>query len=139
MTASLPTHPARSSILVEVAPGELIDKITILEIKLAHISDPDKLKNVRTEYDILTQTATTAIPATPDMQELTAQLKHVNEVLWQVEDDIRDCERQGDFGPRFIELARSVYRTNDERARLKREINSSLNSSIIEEKSYAQY
>ena len=126
-------------ILVEVAPGELIDKITILEIKSERIADAGKLKNVRVELDVLAAARDAAMAASAELAELTAQLKQVNEALWKIEDAIRDCERGQDFGPKFIELARSVYHSNDRRAALKRQINELLGSKLIEEKSYAAY
>ncbi len=126
-------------ILVEVAPGELIDKITILQIKAERMADADKLKNVRVELDVLQAARDDAMAATDELAALTAQLKQVNEALWEIEDAIRDCEREQDFGPKFIELARSVYHSNDRRATLKRQINELLGSKLIEEKSYAAY
>jgi hypothetical protein len=125
-------------LLVEVAPGELLDKLTILEIKSERIADPHKRENVRTELAALVAARETLEPS-PRLAELVAQLKAVNEALWDIEDAIRLCERDGDFGPRFIELARSVYHTNDRRAALKRAINELLSSSLIEEKSYTDY
>lgn len=126
-------------ILVEVAPGELIDKITILSIKAARITDHAKLKNVRIELDTLTKARDEAIANSPEMTELTGELQAVNEALWDIEDEIRVCERNGDFGPRFIELARSVYFENDKRAQVKRKINELLGSRIVEEKDYVKY
>jgi len=126
-------------ILVEIAPGELIDKITILEIKSERIADAGKLKNVRVELQVLEAARDAAMAATAELADLTAQLKQVNEALWEIEDAIRDCERGQDFGPKFIELARSVYHSNDRRAALKRQINELLGSKLIEEKSYAAY
>ena len=126
-------------ILVEIAPGELIDKITILEIKSERIAAADKLINVRVELDVLAAARDAAMAASAELAELTAQLKQVNEALWEIEDAIRDCERGQDFGPKFIELARSVYHSNDRRAALKRQINELLGSKLIEEKSYAAY
>ncbi len=126
-------------ILVEIAPGELIDKITILEIKSERIADAGKLKNVRVELQVLEAARDAAMAASAELAELTAQLKQVNEALWEIEDAIRDCERGGDFGPKFIELARSVYHSNDRRAALKRQINELLGSKLVEEKSYAAY
>ena len=128
-----------TTIMTAIAPGELIDKITILRIKSERISDEAKLKNVRTELDILTATQNEHVPASDEMVRLEAALKTVNEALWEIEDDIRDCERQGDFGEEFIRLARAVYVTNDKRAALKKEINLLLGSTIVEEKSYAEY
>lgn len=128
-----------NAILVEVAPGELIDKITILTIKAARITDPAKLKNVRVELDTLAKARDEAIPTSPELADLTAQLQAVNEALWDIEDEIRICEKNGDFGPRFVELARSVYYENDHRAAAKRKINDLLGSRIIEEKEYVKY
>ena len=129
----------KTSVSIEVAPGELIDKITILEIKLERIKDEDKLANVRQERDTLVEARDAAIEATPELDLLSAELKAANEALWEIEDDIRDCERIKDFGDAFVQLARSVYISNDKRAALKREINELLGSSLIEEKSYAAY
>lgn len=124
---------------VEVSPGELIDKITILEIKAERIADPGKLANVHRELRSLTATREEALEPSPELEEFTAELRRINERLWEIEDDIRDCERNGDFGERFIELARAVYRTNDRRAAAKRSINELLGSELIEEKDYAAY
>lgn len=126
-------------ILVATAPGELIDKITILEIKAERIKDEAKLKNVRVELETLLQSLANDVPASPKLSDLRAALKAVNLELWVIEDDIRDCERAKDFGPKFIELARAVYVTNDKRAVLKKEINLLTGSKIIEEKSYQAY
>ena len=128
-----------ASISVEVSPGELIDKITILEIKLESIEDEDKLKNVKLEWETLTRARDDAIEASPELEKLMAGLKESNERLWKIEDDIRQCERGKDFGDRFVELARAVYDNNDQRSRLKRKINELLGSRLIEEKSYAAY
>lgn len=130
---------AVKSILVDVAPGEMIDKITILTIKSERMTDEAKLLNVRLELDILSTTRGRDIPPSPELEALTAKLKSVNEALWEIEDDIRDCEAAKDFSQKFIDLARSVYITNDERANLKREINMLLGSDIVEEKSYKAY
>jgi uncharacterized protein YqgQ len=126
-------------IMVEIAPGELIDKITILEIKLENIRDEAKLLNIKHEYAILTDVLRREVVQTPDLTRLTAALKEVNAELWRIEDGIRDQERAKSFDAEFVSLARSVYRTNDRRAALKREINELLSSAIIEEKSYADY
>ena len=134
------THTKTSTtITVEIAPGELIDKITILDIKLARIKDAAKLANVRAEWETLTRARDAALPPSAELDAETAALRRANETLWDVEDDIRDCERRRDFGPRFVELARAVYVTNDERARIKRRINEILGSRLVEEKSYAAY
>ena len=128
-----------SSVSVEVSPGELIDKITILEIKLERIDDAGKLGNVRAEWETLTAARDAAIETSEELERLSAELKQVNERLWEIEDDIRDCERDKDFGDKFVELARGVYRNNDKRSRLKGDINKLLGSRLIEEKSYAAY
>ncbi|OHC83263.1 MAG: hypothetical protein A3G73_08650 [Rhodospirillales bacterium RIFCSPLOWO2_12_FULL_67_15] len=127
------------TITVEIAPGELIDKIAILEIKIARIADAAKLRNVRAEWETLTRARDAAIASSPEIEAETAALKRANETLWEVEDHIRECERNKDFGPRFVALARSVYVTNDARARIKRRLNELLGSRLIEEKSYASY
>ncbi|MBM3566073.1 MAG: hypothetical protein FJX42_08175 [Alphaproteobacteria bacterium] len=138
MSVTSDIKPA-ATVTVEIAPGELIDKITILDIKLARIKDPAKLANVRAEWETLTRARDKALPTSAELDRATAELRRANETLWDVEDDIRDCERNKDFGPRFIELARAVYVTNDERARVKRRINEMLGSRLVEEKSYAAY
>lgn len=138
-------QPAGSgAILVETSLGEIADKITILEIKSDRIDDAAKLANVRRELATLSEAfapvrSATLQSARAELDELIAALKSVNETLWQVEDDIRDCERLQDFGPKFVELARSVYRQNDQRAALKRQINALLGSRLVEEKSYRDY
>lgn len=125
--------------LVEIAPGELIDKITILQIKSERISDSQKVGNVQRELDVLKWALSGTIPDSDHISELMAGLKLVNEALWDIENDIRDCERNQEFGSRFIELARSVYKTNDKRAAIKKEINRLCGSDIVEEKSYQPY
>jgi hypothetical protein len=126
-------------ILVLTAPGELVDKITILEIKTERIQDAGKLKNVRLELETLAAARDQSLAPSPELAALTAELKRMNAALWDIEDQIRDCERRQDFGPEFIRLARSVYHSNDRRAAVKREINELLGSALIEEKSYAAY
>ena len=126
-------------ILAEISAGELIDKITILEIKRAHSPEGDKRRNIETELETLERTRDAHVPQSEELARLTAELKAVNEALWRIEDDIRERERAGDFGDRFVELARSVYIANDRRAALKREINDLLGSRIVEEKLYASY
>ena len=123
-------------IKVEVSPGELFDKITILQLKRERIADAAKLKNVMSELAMLEASRDRAVTPSDELAGLTAELRGVNEALWQIEDDLRQHERAGDFGPRFIELARSVYRLNDRRAALKRQINETLGSNLMEEKSY---
>lgn len=124
---------------VELSPGELIDKITILEIKSERMDDAAKLANVEFELGLMRDIRTKHLPASDELAELTEALKQTNEALWQIEDDIRDCERGNDFGPKFVALARAVYRTNDRRAALKREIGELLGAGIVEEKSYSAY
>jgi Tfp pilus assembly protein PilF len=123
-------------ITVEIAPGELIDKITILEIKSQRISDAAKRHHVGTELALLVAARERAVPGSAELARLARELTAVNQALWEIEDQIRLCERDEDFGPRFIALARAVYQTNDRRAALKRQINEQLGSRLIEEKSY---
>lgn len=126
-------------ILVPTAPGELIDKLTILRLKSEKITDGAKLKNVKHEMAVLSATATDAIEMSDALKALWDALYAVNADLWVIEDDIRAFEAKADFGPGFIALARAVYVTNDERARLKKEINLLLGSQIVEEKSYFDF
>ncbi|MEE4329575.1 MAG: DUF6165 family protein [Wenzhouxiangella sp.] len=126
-------------LLIPVAPGELLDKLTILDIKSERIGDPDKLANVRRERELLDQVWRDSGLESEEIFALREHLKSVNESLWEIEDAIRDEERAGRFGKRFIELARSVYLTNDKRAALKKAINQALGSDIVEEKSYRDY
>jgi hypothetical protein len=127
------------NIEVPISAGELIDKLAILEIKVERIADPKSRANVVRELDALTRVRDRAIGTSPALGRLAVDLKAVNAELWQIEDDLRDCERRGDFGPSFVALARAVYRTNDRRAALKREINMLLGSALVEEKSYTRY
>ncbi len=126
-------------IKVPVSFGEVLDKITILEIKSERIKEDAKLKNVRLELDELNATWAEAVSDQNAIAHLRQQLKAVNEELWVIEDDIRDEEAEQNFGPRFIELARAVYVTNDKRAALKKDINLALGSRFVEEKSYQDY
>jgi Family of unknown function (DUF6165) len=126
-------------IQILVSPGELIDRLTILEIKLARISDAQKLRNVEAEHGVLKAALDTHVPASPTLDVLKDQLRAANLRLWTIEDDIRDCERRREFGSAFVALARSVYLTNDRRSALKQEINALLASDLCEEKSYAAY
>lgn len=126
-------------IKVPVSFGEVLDKITILEIKSERIKDADKVRNVRLELDELSQTWNAAVTDQAGIAHLRDQLKAVNEQLWEIEDDIRDQEAAQDFGPRFIELARAVYVTNDKRAAIKKDVNLALGSRFVEEKSYQDY
>lgn len=129
------------SVRIEVSCGELLDKITILEIKRERIADPGKVANVARELGVLSQAwaglALDAVAA--DVGDVRRALKEVNERLWVIEDDIRQLEREQRFDADFIALARSVYRVNDERARLKRRVDELLGSRLVEEKSYAPY
>lgn len=128
-----------NEIQVPISPGELLDKITILQIKSERISDPAKVANVRTELEMLEKVWSEAVEADTEIETLTKELRQINEALWEIEDDIRDEERNKRFGDRFIELARAVYVTNDERANAKKKVNLHLNSTIVEEKSYQDY
>ena len=124
---------------VPISPGELVDKITILEIKKEFIKNDNKLKNINHEYDLLMQIYTAQISGAEGIVELKNKLKEINLELWKIEDDIRDCEREKFFSDIFIKLARSVYFTNDKRSKVKLEINLLLNSNLVEEKSYKDY
>ncbi len=126
-------------IAVPVSFGELLDKVSILRIKSERMSDPAKLANVQRELDELWGTWGESTQSKIDIDELLAALKAVNERLWVIEDDIRIKESKQEFDAEFIRLARAVYVENDERARLKREINLRLGSALVEEKSYQDY
>jgi uncharacterized protein DUF6165 len=128
-----------TEIKVPISPGELLDKITILRIKSQRMSDPAKLSNVRLELRSLEDTWNDSAYARVDINTDIAALLAVNERLWVIEDDIRDKERAKAFDAEFIRLARAVYVENDERAAIKRRINTQLGSSIVEEKSYREY
>lgn len=126
-------------ILVPISPGELLDKITILRIKSARMTDPAKLDNVRHELALLEQTWTRAVPNAEQFAAEEHALETVNTRLWDIEDRIREHEAGHRFDASFIELARAVYVTNDERAAIKKRINVALGSKIVEEKSYQPY
>lgn len=126
-------------VVIAVAPGELIDKVTILEIKLERIADSSKLANIQREFETLLGDYQALLALNSTLPTLAMRLKDVNSRIWEIEDNIRDLERAKDFGPAFVETARSVYRTNDERAAIKRQINDVLGSFIVEEKSYSAY
>lgn len=128
-----------SLISAPVSYGELIDKVTILQIKSERMTDPAKLANVRDELQLLTSLWNADAVSRTDIAAERATLKHVNESLWEIEDEIRVKEREQAFDERFIELARAVYRTNDKRAAVKRAINLKLGSLLVEEKSYQDY
>ncbi len=124
-----------------ISLGEMVDKITILEIKTQKITDADKLHNVRHELNVLNERLGTLLDASgvDKLAPMKQSLKDINSELWVIEDDIRDCERQKDFGDTFIKLARSVYFTNDKRAQVKKDINLAFGSELVEEKSYQDY
>jgi hypothetical protein len=126
-------------IFVPTAPGELIDKLTILRLKEERISDPAKVENVRVEKAALMETANAHVPSSAALTSLWEDLYAINADLWVIEDDIRDCEKAKDFGDEFIRLARAVYITNDKRADVKKKINLLLGSALIEEKSYSDH
>jgi hypothetical protein len=129
---------ARDDILVPISVGELMDKITILEIKFDRIKNSSQLENIARELGALRAVR----PGNADravLDPLSAELKQVNAKLWEVEDEIRECEARGEFGEPFVALARAVYRLNDERARLKQAINRASGSRLIEEKSYKSF
>jgi hypothetical protein len=128
-----------AELLVPISPGELIDKITILEIKSQRMTDATKLHNVRTELSLLSDTWKASPFSATDISAEWAGLRDVNGKLWDIEDRIRDKERDGLFDAEFVELARAVYVTNDERAAIKKKINTRLGSALVEEKSYADY
>jgi Family of unknown function (DUF6165) len=124
-----------------ISLGELIDKITILEIKAINISDATKLHNVTHELNILNKKINSVLDAAglQKLAPLKQALKDINQALWIIEDDIRDCEYLNDFSDKFIQLARAVYVTNDKRAKVKKDINLAFGSELIEEKSYKEY
>jgi len=127
------------TIKVELSYGEMLDKITILQIKSERISDAGKVANVNMELSLLSDLWESDEKSGIDISEEFARLKKINEALWDIEDDIRDKERAKEFDEKFIELARAVYVTNDQRADIKRVINIKLGSDLVEEKSYADY
>jgi hypothetical protein len=133
------TTAASSTVSAPVSHGELLDKIAILQIKSERIGDASKLVNVRNELDLLTRLWSAHPASGIDITAERARLKAVNEALWEIEDAIRLKERAQAFDEEFIALARSVYRTNDERAAIKRRINERLGSELVEEKSYEGY
>ena len=128
-----------NKIIVEVSIGELLDKISILEIKQEKIKDPNKLKFIKDEYSILKDQLDTNVKSTSEINELYKSLKEINSKLWVIEDDKRLCEKEKKFDEKFIKLSRDVHFLNDERARVKLEINTLMNSNIKEIKEYADY
>ena len=127
------------SIKIDVSPGELIDKITILQIKADKIQDIWKLENINKELELLTHSLQQSVKFTNELKSIMDELQQVNETLWVIEDKIRLHEASGKFDTDFIELARAVYKENDKRANLKRKINNTLGSGLVEEKSYSAY
>jgi phenylalanyl-tRNA synthetase alpha subunit len=128
-----------SLINTPVSYGEILDKITILEIKEQNITADDKLKNVRHELSILTNTWNDKVAASAEIDQLKEQLKQVNQSLWNIEDNVRIKESKKEFDDEFIQIARSVYYENDKRAAVKKEVNLLLGSELVEEKSYQDY
>ena len=126
-------------ILTEISAGELLDKISILEIKLEKIKDKENLQEINKEYKSLNVSKKSHLKVTPDIQNLISQLKDVNMKLWSIEDEKRICEKNKDFSDKFIELSRNVYKNNDKRAKIKSEINKLLGSNIKEVKKYSHY
>ena len=126
-------------VLSEISPGELLDKISILEIKLEKVKDKDRQKKIKNEYDILKKVQNSSIEMSDKIKDLYRSVSNVNIKLWDIEDKIRICEQNKDFGKNFIELARGVYFNNDKRAKLKNEINEILKSNIREIKQYDNY
>ena len=125
---------------VEVSNGELIDKLTILELKLTNITDVQKLTNIQKEHDELNPLAGQLFDSYgEELKNLYKQLAEINSELWTIEDDIRECERNEDFGSDFVSLARAVYFTNDKRSDVKKAINLLTDSGFVEEKSYEDY
>jgi|TARA_B100001105_G_scaffold238793_1_gene216242 hypothetical protein len=126
-------------VLSEISPGELLDKISILEIKLEKVKDKDRQKKIKNEYDILKKVQNSSIEMSDKIKDLYRSVSNVNIKLWDIEDKIRICEQNKDFGKNFIELARGVYFNNDKRAKLKNEINEILKSNIREIKQFVDY
>ena len=128
-----------SKILTEISAGELLDKISILEIKLSKIKDYDLLKEVKKEYEILNETKNKNINFSKEMDIFYKNLKEANEKLWKIENEIRLCEKNSDFKEKFIQLSRDIYFANDKRSKIKLEINKKLGSNIREVKQYTEY
>ena len=126
-------------ILIEISPGELLDKISILEIKLEKITDKNDLEKVKKEYKILKDALNSSVELTDKIKNFFNSIKKINLDLWHIEDNVRLCEKNKDFGKNFIELARSVYINNEKRSKIKLEINKTLGSNIQEVKQYVGY
>jgi len=127
------------TVKVDISAGELIDKLTILQIKAERIGDPSKLNNVQIALRHFSEIRDTALSPSDKLTRLEKRLKALNKKLWDTEDEIRNCEAAKNFGPRFIELARSIYQTNDKRANVKKQIDELFGSTLTDEKSYADY
>tara|TARA_X000000368_G_scaffold399306_1_gene370147 strand:+ start:60 stop:449 length:390 start_codon:yes stop_codon:yes gene_type:complete len=128
-----------NTIQTQISAGELLDKISILEIKLSEIKDNVLLAKVQKEYAILNKTRKEKISSSREIDDLFNELKQTNEKLWKIEDEIRLCEKNSDFGEKFIKLSRDVYFSNDKRSKIKLKINKALGSNIVEVKQYTQY
>ena len=128
-----------SKILTEISAGELLDKLSILEIKLSKIKNPALLQEIKKEHNIINETKNKNINSSNEINVLYTDLKKINEQLWEIEDKIRLCEKNSDFKDKFIQLARDVYLKNDKRSKIKLEINKILGSNIQEVKQYTQY
>ena len=128
-----------NKIIIEVSVGELLDKISILEIKQSKIKDPDKLSFINNEHSILKKELEKSVNSDEKLEKLFQELKDINAKLWFIEDDKRDCERNKDFGEKFIKLSRDVHFLNDDRAKIKLEINNYTGSAIKEIKEYTSY
>lgn len=126
-------------ILTEISAGELLDKLSILEIKLEEIKNPNLLQKIKKEYDALNETKNNNINSSNEIDILYKNLKEINKRLWKIENEKRLCEKNSDFNDKFIQLARDVYITNDKRSKTKLEINKILDSNIQEVKQYTQY
>ena len=126
-------------IMAEISPGELLDKISILEIKLEKIEDKTNLEEINREYKMLKNAQNLNMEITEKIEKLYKEIKEINNILWDVEDKLRICEKNRDFGKNFTELARKVYLNNDKRAKIKSEINKILGSNIREVKQYVNY
>ena len=128
-----------SKILTEISAGELLDKLSILEIKLNKIKNPDLLQEIKKDYNIINEAKNKNINSSNEINVLYTDLKKINEQLWEIEDKVRLCEKNSDFKDKFIQLARDVYLKNDKRSKIKLEINKILGSNILEVKQYTQY
>ena len=128
-----------NKILIEVSVGELLDKLTILEIKQEKIKDPEKLKYINDEYSVLKDELNKSVRTNPKLDELFNSLKKINEKLWVIEDDKRLCEKNSDFGEKFVKLSRDIHFLNDDCAKIKLEINNHTGSKIKEIKEYTKY